>query len=63
MTIKKIIEIYNDLDRISGILLKGNSEEDTKYNSETIEAMNSINVILHKYQKIQEIRLIKSETT
>lgn len=55
MTIEKIIEIYNELDRISGTLLKGNSEEDIKYNSETIEALQSINVILHKYQKIQEI--------
>lgn len=55
MSIEKIIEIYNELDRISGIILRGNTEEDTKYNIETIEALQSINVILHKYQKIQEI--------
>jgi len=55
MTIKKIIEIYNDYDRISGTLISGNSEEDTKYNFETIEAIQSINVILHKYQKIKEV--------
>lgn len=55
MPIKKIIEIYNDLDRIGGIILRGNSEEETKYNCETIEALQSINVILHKYQKIEEI--------
>ena len=55
MSIEKIIEIYNDYDRISGTLISGNSEEDTKYNFETIEAIQSINVILHKYQKIEQI--------
>lgn len=55
MTVQKIIEIYNEPDRIGGTFLKGNSEEDTKYNFETIEALQSINVILHKYQKIQTI--------
>jgi transcription termination factor NusB len=55
MTTKRIIEIFNDYDRISGIILRGNSEEETKFNCETIEALQSINVILHKYQKIKEI--------
>lgn len=55
MTIERIIEIYNEFDRIGGILIRGNSEEDTKFNSETIEALQSINVILRKYQKIVQI--------
>ena len=55
MTIERIIEIYNEPGRISGTLIRGNSEEDTKYNSETIEALQSINVILRKYQKIEKI--------
>ena len=55
ISIEKIIEIYNDHDRISGIILRGNSEEETKYNCETLEALQSINNILHKYQKIQKI--------
>ena len=55
MTIERIIEIFNEHDRISGILLCGNSEDDSLFNSETVEAMNNINVILRKYQKIQEI--------
>ncbi len=55
MTTEKVIEIFNDHDRISGIVLRSNSEEETKYNCETLEALQRINVILHKYQKIQEI--------
>lgn len=55
MTIERIIEIFNDHDRISGILLYGNSEDDSLFNSETIETMNNINVILHKYQEIQSV--------
>jgi hypothetical protein len=55
MTTKRIIEIFNDYDRISGIILRGNSEEETKFNCETIEASQSINVILHKYQQIEQI--------
>jgi hypothetical protein len=55
MTTERTIEIFNDLDRISGLLLRGNNEDDSLFNSETIEAMNNINVILHKYQQIQEI--------
>jgi hypothetical protein len=44
MTTKRIIEIFNDYDRISGVILRGNSEEETKFNCETIEALQSINV-------------------
>lgn len=55
MTTERIIEIFNDYDRISGLLLRGNNEDDSLFNSETVEAMNGINVILHKYQKIEEI--------
>lgn len=55
MTTERIIEIYNDHDRISGLLLRGNSEEEAKFNCETIEAMNNIYVILHKYQQIEQI--------
>lgn len=61
MTIERIIEIYNEFDRIGGTLIRGNSEEDTKYNSETIEALQSINVILHKYQKIVNIVSLNDE--
>lgn len=55
MTTDRIIEIFNDYDRISGTLIRGNSEDDSLFNSETVEAMNSISVILHKYQKIEQI--------
>ena len=55
MSIERIIEIYNEPGRIVGTLIRGNSEEDTKYNFETIEALQSINVILRKYQKIEQI--------
>ena len=55
MTTERTIEIFNDYDRISGKLIRGNSEDDSLFNLETVEAMNSINVILHKYQKIEKI--------
>lgn len=55
MTTERTIEIFNDYDRISGKLIRGNSEDDDLFNSETVEAINSINVILHKYQKIERI--------
>ena len=55
MTTERTLEIFNDYDRINCILLKGNDEGDTKFNSETIEAMNNIQIILRKYQKIEQI--------
>ena len=37
MTTERTIEIFNDYDRISGKLIRGNSEDDNLFNSETVD--------------------------
>jgi hypothetical protein len=54
MTTEEALKIIKD-GRIVAITIRGNNEDETKFNQENIEALNVIVTTMHKYQKIEDI--------
>lgn len=54
MTIEEVLKIIKD-GRIAAIIIRGNNEDETKFNQENIEALNVIVETMRKYQKIEQI--------
>lgn len=54
MTIDEVLKIVKD-GRIVAITIRGNNEDETKFNQENIEALNVIVETICKYQKIVQI--------
>lgn len=54
MTIDEALKIIKD-GRIAAAIIKGNTEDDTKFNQENIEALNMIIDTMYKYQEIRKI--------